>query len=199
MTRRNIVLADADIIINLTKFGFFGLLGELSDFYLWDIYTTASIESECKDLVSSNILRDLKNRKYIRIYDVTSFEIVRNIEALEKYMIPDNEIELYAIAKCGDYNILSDDRENRDVFFKNNASLSGKVWVYNIFHIFYLPIKAGILSIEQIDNALKESHILKIRILDYRILKYGFLWFCDEIIDKNLDRHIDQSDIQKFK
>ncbi|UCE65354.1 MAG: hypothetical protein JSU85_10815 [Candidatus Zixiibacteriota bacterium] len=198
MALKRIVLADTDIIFNLIKFQFFDLLEQLAKYYSWDLYITYSIENECKDHLTTSFLKSKIRNKNLKYFEKTSSEIAKSVVELNKIMTPGAEIELYAIAKCENCNILSDDRENCEVFFKNYTLHRGKLWIYNLYHVLYLAYKAALLTIGQIDNALTESHKSGIRHLDYRILNNGFSWYCHEI-EKYIDRHIDPVDSEKFK
>jgi hypothetical protein len=126
MTLKRIVLADADIFINVVRLNFLNLLIDLSLFYKWEIHITEDIRSECKDRVTISLVNSMLNTGELKILTETSFEVAEIIEALDRIMVPGKEIELFAIAKYYNYDILTDDGENTRVYYKNYPLDKGK-------------------------------------------------------------------------
>jgi len=194
---KRIVLADADILIDLVKLNFLKLLKQLSKYYNWEISITESIKSECKDQITLSLVNSMIKTGNIKIINESSMEVAKIIEELDKIMVPGKEIELFAIAKHRNYDILTDDLENTGVYYRNYPLDKGKFWIYNLYQLLYLACKARILTIEEVNDALLNLHKNGIRFLNKFILKRGFKAYCEEI-DKFRDRHISPRDAEKF-
>ncbi len=166
MSRKRIVLADADIFIDLVKLNFLNILMDLSLFYNWQIFITEGIRGECKDRVTLSLVNSMLRTGNLKILTESSFEVAKIIEELDKIMVPGKEIELFAIAKRQNYNILTDDLENSTVYFRNYPLDKGKFWVYNLYHLLYLGYKAQILSNKEINSALLHLHKKGIRFFE---------------------------------
>ncbi len=141
MTLKKIVLADADIIIHLVKLNFLNLLADLSDFYKWEILITEGILGECKDPVTSSLVNSMLRTGKLKIHLEPSFEAAKIIEELNKIMFPGKEIELFAVAKFREYDILTHDLENSKVYFEHYPLDRGNFHVYDLYHIDLPPKK----------------------------------------------------------
>lgn len=197
MSQRKIVLVDTDIVIDLFELDFKNLLIDLSRYYEWEITMTPGILSEFRDSLILSHVNSMRSYGTIKILVESSEEVAKAIVELDKFMVPGKEIELFAIAKCRKYSLLTHDRENTDTYFKNYPFDKGSFWVYNLYHVLYLAYKATILSMAQVASSLSKIHKKKKLILNRFILKNGFEAYCHEI-DKFQDRHIDPCDASRF-
>ena len=135
MSRKNIVLADANIFIFLDKFRFFNFLDEMSSFYGWKIMITPSVRNECKNRFTSSRLNSLINTGVVEVLIENDREILKSVSKLEKYMVLGAEVELFAIAENRKFNVITHDIENTNIYHINFGR--GNFWVYDLFKLFY--------------------------------------------------------------
>ena len=190
MTRRNIVLADANIFIFLDKFRFFDFLHKISSYYGWKIMITPAVENECKNLFTSSRLKSLKNAGTIGILYESSRDILNSIVKLEKYMELGAEVELFAIAENRKCNVITHDIENTQIYHINFGREN--FWVYDLYRLFYLANKSGIINIDEAEKALST-----LKGSD-KVMPSGFLKFV-RAVDENISKHIDPLDTSKFQ
>ncbi len=108
---------------------------------------------------------------------------------LSLYMEEGAEIELFAIAKCRSYNIITHDLENTDFYHKNFGRIG--FWVYDLFKLFYLAHKANLLSIEDAEKALCSLKGIS------KYIPKGFKKYVEDL-DGYKEKHIDPKDSDKF-
>ena len=195
MTRGKRILVDANIIINLIKLQKFSLLEKIAIHYEWQLYITEEIKKECKDRITRSMINQYLQHRKISILVENNKDITLFLKDLNKRMELGAEVELFAIAKVKNCNILADDRKNTNIYFTNYPR--GEFWVYNLDHFFYLAVKARLITVTEVNSLIAESIRVKHRYWDQLIVQYGFEKYC-QIIDENVDKHIDPNDISKF-
>ncbi len=105
------------------------------------------------------------------------------------YMEKGAEIELFAIAACKGYNVLTHDLENTYIYHTTFGR--GGFWVYDLYKLFYLAVKANLLTAEKATQAL-----ITLDNSD-KVIPNGFEDFVRRL-DEFAHKHIDPRDTEKF-
>jgi hypothetical protein len=182
-------LADANIFINLDRFRLFSFLEELSNHYNWEIFITPAVKRECKNRFTSSRINALLRKKTIKLLLESGRDVLNCILKLEKYMDAGAEIELFAIAECRNYSVLTHDIQNTNVYQINFGR--GNFWTYDLYKLFYLGYKVNILSSKEAEKALFSLPGSK------KIMRSGFLKFVDAL-DNYAEKHFDPHDIERI-
>lgn len=186
MNKRKIVLADANIFIDLDKFRLFDFVSHVSTFFNWDVRITEEVEKECSNVFTRSRIKQMIEKGTISRIDVKDREIFKIYGELSLYMESGAEVELFAIARCFNYNIITHDLKCATVYFRN--FFDSKFKVYDLYRLFYLAYKARLVSLTDAQNALgslKESSYL---------MPNGFQAY-SSAMDKYVDKIFDPDDI----
>lgn len=187
---------DEDILINTLNIQLFGILEKLRDTYNWELRITPAIKEKCTSPSLFQYVNKLIKDGIVKPILENSKEVALIIEELSVFMTKGEEIELFAIGEYRGFNIITDDRENTNAYFKNRPRKN--FWVYDLYHILYLAHKAKIFEMKKIDFELRRMHEKGFKIIDRRIINSGFKIFCDAF-DANIDKHFDPFDIAILK
>jgi predicted nucleic acid-binding protein len=141
-----VVVTDTNILINLIHVGLLGLLAKLSSY---DFVVPEEVVKEVSDPLQSQALQEALSLGVLQVVLLTDVAEL-TIYAQLVTTLGSGEAACLSLAECRKWLIASDEKKK---FRREAMARLGSTRMLNTPGILILAIKAGVLTIEEADNA----------------------------------------------